>query len=174
MDADREKNLTLTRWFKFSFWSSSFYIPLRSKGNIIDVFLVFKYPALYALYALREFLSGNVWLSKKVSCVFTAVEKSDESGHWIPIIFDNTESLFLRYLNKKTSWQLFNKTCLVYDARKNNQGFISLFQVNSSNNYALQVINYHYLWPAFGRYGLTIWGILFHVLRNSTVSYQKF
>ena len=46
MDADREKNLTLTRWFKFSFCSSSFYIPLRSKRNIIDVFVVFKYPAL--------------------------------------------------------------------------------------------------------------------------------
>ena len=40
------KNLTLTRWFKFSFCSSSFYIPLRSKRNIIDVFVMFKYPAL--------------------------------------------------------------------------------------------------------------------------------
>ena len=30
--------------------------------------------------------------------------------------------------------------------KKENQGFISLFQVNSRKNYALQLINYHYLW----------------------------
>ena len=29
------------------------------------------------------------------------------------------------------------------DACKKNQGFISLFQVNSRKNYALQIINYH-------------------------------
>ena len=39
-------------------------LALRSKGNIIDVFVVFKYISC-TINALREFLSGNVWLSKK-------------------------------------------------------------------------------------------------------------
>jgi len=34
---------------------------------------------------------------------------------------------------------------MLCDTWRKNQGFISLSHVNSRNNYALQLINYHYL-----------------------------